>query len=205
MQKTFYIVDDHETMRLGIVTYITAHSDWRCSGNSADVETALAELERFARTGTMPAVVICDLAFGDEDLGFDLVKRIHELYPHQLIIVHSMYLAPGIAQSAIQNGASGYVSKSAPSDKLLQCMEHVLAGEVVVPDDMQEKLEQLNSFYDALTKRERNVMDLLLRNMSNGQIADTLNLKQRAVNNYISSIYEKTGIDDRSELIRLFS
>ncbi|MCR5622137.1 MAG: response regulator transcription factor [Treponema sp.] len=204
MQKTFYIVDDHEMMRLGTATYITAHSDWSCIGNSADGVTTLADLNLLDSTGKLPAVVICDLNFDGDDSGFDLVKRIHELYPRLWIIGYSMYLAPGIVQNTIRSGASGYVSKSAPSEDLLRCMEHVFAGKIFVQDELQEKLEQYNNFVDALTRREKEVLELILRQMSNDQIAEALDLRQRVVANYVSSIYEKTGINDRAELVKRF-
>ena len=204
MEKTFYIIDDHEMLRVGTAAYIVAHSDWRSCGNAGDGDTALADLERLARAGTMPAVIICDLNFYGEDSGFALVKRMHELYPQQRIIVYSMFFAPGIVQNAMQDGACGYVSKIASSDELLCCMEHVFAGEVFIQNELQERLEQFNSFADALTHREKEVMDLLVRRMSNDQIADVLQLKRRAVENYISSIYDKTGINDRAELVKRF-
>ncbi len=204
MEKTFYIIDDHEMLRVGTAAYIAAHSDWRSCGNAGDGDTALADFERLARAGTLPAVIICDLNFYGEDSGFALVKRMHALYPQQRIIVYSMFFAPGIVQNAMQDGACGYVSKIASSDELLCCMEHVLAGEVFIQNELQERLEQFNSFADALTHREKEVMDLIVRRMSNDQIAETLQLKRRAVENYISSIYDKTGINDRAELVKRF-
>lgn len=67
-----------------------------------------------------------------------------------------------------------------------------------------QKLEKFNSFIDALTRREKDVMDLLLRHLTNDEIAQALDIKKRAVENYISSIYEKTGINDKAELIKRF-
>ena len=69
---------------------------------------------------------------------------------------------------------------------------------------LQERLEQFNSFADALTRREKEVMELLVRRIGNEQIAQLLGLKRRAVENYISSIYDKTGIKDRAELVHRF-
>ncbi|MBQ5498524.1 MAG: helix-turn-helix transcriptional regulator, partial [Treponema sp.] len=62
-------------------------------------------------------------------------------------------------------------------------------------------LQQFTAFTDALTRREKDVLNLLLRRMSNDQISDELGIKRRAVENYISSIYEKIGINDRAELL----
>ncbi len=83
-------------------------------------------------------------------------------------------------------------------------MEKVFVGETFIQKELQTNLKEFNSFTDALTQREKDVMDLLLRHASNDQIANTLNIKKRAVENYISSIYEKTGINDKAELIKRF-
>lgn len=204
MQKTFYIIDDHEMLRLGTASYIEKISEWKSLGSAGDIPKALSDLEFLSKNGGLPGIIICDLIFYGENLGFDFVRQTTSLYPEQKIIVYSMFFAPGIVHNAIQNGASGYISKNASSDELLLCMEKVLAGENFIQNNLQQKLESYNSFIDALTRREKEVMDLLLQNLSNEQIAVSLSIKKRAVENYISSIYEKTGINDKTKLIKLF-
>ena len=112
MEKTFYIIDDHEMLRTGTASYIESHSGWKCRGNSGEGDAALAEFAQLAAAGTeLPAVIICDLNFYGEDSGFDLIRRIRRLYPQQKIVVYSMFFAPGIVQNAMHEGAGGYVSK----------------------------------------------------------------------------------------------
>ena len=107
-------------------------------------------------------------------------------------------------QGAIKNGASGYISKNASSQELLRCMEKVLSGEVFIQEELNTGLVKYKNLTDALTRREKEVMDLLLRRCSNDQIADRLGIKKRAVENYISLIYEKTGVTDRNELLERY-
>lgn len=80
-------------------------------------------------------------------------------------------------------------------------MEKVLAGQVFIQEELQTSLKKYNSFTDALTRREKEVMELLIRRYSNDEIANQLGIKKRAVENYISLIYEKTGVNDRNELL----
>ena len=204
MQKTFYIIDDHEMLRLGTTSYIQNNSEWISLGSAENEEKALSDLETLSQSQNLPSLIISDLNFYGKDTGFDLVKKIKTLYPKQKIIVYSMFFAPGIVQNSILNGANGYISKNASSNELLKCMEKVLNGEPFVQNELQQNLEKFNSFTDALTRREKEVMDLMLRHLTNDQIAETLNIKKRAVENYISSIYEKTGINDKAELIKRF-
>ncbi|MCR5288898.1 MAG: response regulator transcription factor [Treponema sp.] len=204
MNRTFYIADDHELLRMGTIAYIEKNSDWICKGNSGDVATVLSDLEHFAQLHALPDLVISDLNFSGEDVGFDFIEKTHVLYPELKIIVYSMFFAAGMVQTALQNGAIGYISKNAPSQELLECMENAFSGKTFIQKDLQENLLKFNSFTDALTKREKQVMALILQNFSNTQIADRLQIRQRAVENYISSIYEKTGINDKKEFIKRF-
>ncbi len=204
MDKTFYIIEDHDMLRWGTISYIQNKSSWKCLGDSKLPEKAISDLESFARIDRLPGIVISDLNFKDEDSGFDLVKQIHGLFPNLKIIIFSMYFAPGYVQSAIRSGANGYISKDATSDELIDCMEQVLTGNQFVQNGLRQKLEVYSSSLDALTKREKEVLNLLLMKKSNDQIAESMGLRRRAVENYMSSIYAKTGVPDRAALLKKF-
>lgn len=204
MSKTFYIVDDHELLRIGTISYIEKKSGWVCKGNAGEPEQALSELSLLSGGNTLPDLVISDLNFSGDDAGFDFIANLHSLYPELKIIVYSMFFSAGIVQTAIQNGASGYISKNAPSDELIECMDNAFSGKTFVQKELRENLVEFNSFTDALTQREKQVMALILQNFSNTQIAEKLQIRQRAVENYISSIYEKTGINDKKEFVKRF-
>ena len=171
MCKTFYIIDDHEMLRVGTSGWITSNSAWKCCGSAGTHEQAFADFERMTE---LPAVLICDLNFYGENTGFDFMSKIHNLYPEVKIIVYSMFFAAGIVQSAVSSGASGYVSKNASCAELLEGMEKVLAGEVFIQEELKPNLKKYNSFTDALTRREKEVMELLIRRYSNDEIANQL-------------------------------
>jgi len=211
MAKTLYIIDDHEMLRLGTRSWITENSDWICAGDAGTHEAAYADFEKMAvnsasgaGSGGLPSVLICDLNFYGENTGFDFIAKIHAKYPDVKIVVYSMFFAAGIVQNAVRNGASGYVSKNASSAELLNSLEKVRVGEVFIQEELKTNLIKYNSFTDALTRREKEVMELILRRCSNDEIAEKLNIKKRAVENYISAIYEKTGVNDRNELVEKY-
>lgn len=204
MSRTFYIADDHELLRIGTISYIEKKSDWLCKGNADSPKAALSDLELLSIGNTLPDLVISDLNFSGDDAGFDFISKLHSLYPDLKIIVYSMFFSAGMVQTALENGATGYISKNAPSTELLECMEKAFSGKTFIQKDLQENLSKFNSFTDALTRREKQVMALIIKNCSNLQISETLNIRQRAVENYISSIYEKTGINDKKEFIKRF-
>ncbi|EID85368.1 Response regulator [Treponema sp. JC4] len=200
MSKTFYIIDDHQMLRLGTSSWLTSNSDWLCAGSAGTHEAAFSDFEKFADRGELPSLVICDLNFYGENTGFDFIKELCTLYPSLKILVYSMFFAGGFVKNAISAGAAGYISKNANSKTLLEGMEKILKGDIFIQEELQPNLIKYNTFTDALTKREKEVMGLLLRHLSNEQISEQLGIKKRAVENYISSIYEKTGVNDRSEL-----
>lgn len=204
MNKTFYIIDDHDLLRRGTISYLEANSDWKSAGDAKDGEKALGELETFAKEDNLPGIIICDLNFYGKNTGSTLIEEIRALYPKQKIIAYSMFTGPFLVQNTIDRGANGYISKNSDSEVLLLGMEKVLEGETFIQDGIRQELESYNSVLDALTVREKEVIDLLLNNLSNSQIAERLNIKKRAVENYISSIYEKTDINDRKTLIKKF-
>jgi len=204
MSRTFYIADDHELLRIGTISYIEKKSGWLCKGNADSPKAALSDLELLSIGNTLPDLVISDLNFSGDDAGFDFISKLHSLYPDLKIIVYSMFFSAGMVQTALENGATGYISKNAPSTELLECMENAFSGKTFIQKDLQENLSKFNSFTDALTRREKQVMALIIKNCSNLQISETLNIRQRAVENYISSIYEKTGINDKKEFIKRF-
>ena len=229
MTKSFYIIDDHEMLRLGTCDWLANNSDWKCAGESGTHEKAFADFERMSleketdedtkndeksdeKTDRksaygakgLPSILISDLNFYGENIGFDFIKKIHSLYPDVKIVVYSMFFAAGFVQGAVKNGASGYISKNASSTELLECMEKVFAGEDFIQEELNMSLIKYNKLTDALTRREKEVMELLLRRCSNDQIANQLNIKKRAVENYISLIYEKTGVNDRDELVKRY-
>lgn len=118
--------------------------------------------------------MISDLNFSGDDAGFDFIAKLHSLYPELKIIVYSMFFSAGMVQTAIQNGAAGYISKNAPSDELIECMENAFSGKTFVQKELRENLVKFNFFTDALTQREKQVMALILQNFSNMQIAERL-------------------------------
>ena len=81
MAKTFYIVDDHELLRIGTISYIEKKSDWVCKGNSGTPASALSDLSLLSGGNTLPDIVISDLNFSGDNAGFDFVARLHSLYP----------------------------------------------------------------------------------------------------------------------------
>ena len=104
---------------------------------------------------------------------------------------------------ALETGAQGYVPKSGSKEELLDAINAALWGKTYVPAEHGAKLNEIANIYQPLSKREKEVLHLLRQGKTNNQIADSINLRKRSVENIVSNIYLKTGAANRKELMDL--
>ena len=87
MEKTFYIIDDHEMLRLGTISYIENNSDWKSLGSANNEEKTFSDLEKFSAENNLPYILISDLNFYGKDSGFNLIKKIGAVPRNKPIVV----------------------------------------------------------------------------------------------------------------------
>lgn len=205
MSNSFFIVDDHEMLRSGIIGWLRDNTDFICRGDAETLQSAMDSMIQMQEAGSLPDILISDINFNGENLGFDLISQVHEKFPQIKIVVYSMFYSPNVMKEAVLCGASGYISKNAKTEELLNCMNTVLAGGKYLEKTLVKNYMNYTDLIDSLTKREVDVVNLLLERMSNDEISEELQIKKRSVENYISSIYEKIGVMDRNSLIEKLS
>ncbi len=205
MAKTYLIVDDHEMLRNGIIGWLKDNSDFSCMGEAGTLPDVMEILNGCIKTECFPDVIISDINFSGENTGFELIRQVNQKYPAIKIIVYSMFFSPNVMKESFISGASGYISKNAKTEELLNCMNTVIAGKSYIEKGLVQNYVNYTNIIDSLTKREADVAGLLVQYKSNDEIAEILGLKKRSVENYISLIYEKIGVVDRSSLIAKLS
>ncbi len=202
MKKTFFLVEDHSLMRQGISNYLCTEGDYGCAGCTDNAQEALAMLEQLAAQGEAPAVLITDLNLGtDTEDGIRLLRICRERYPDIKVIVYSMYASAGVVNLSLEAGASAYVSKADDERELVKAMGKVLAGESYLARSVVPKLLTYQNIVEGFSRREKEILTLVLQGLPNKQIAERLGIHKRAVENYISRIYDKTGFSTRAELV----
>lgn len=205
MGKKFFIVEDHSLMRYGIATWINENSDWECAGMAQSKSDAMEKIKNIVTENKDSAlVVIADITLDAQEYdysGLELIKDLSAYAPDIKTICFSMYKNPGIIQMALNNGASGYVSKTCSEEELLECMEAVLKGNIFIEKNLNSSVETYVQAVSSLTKREAAVLELILKHKNNDEIARVLNIQKRAVESYTSRIYDKTGCKNRNDLI----
>jgi two-component system invasion response regulator UvrY len=156
-----------------------------------------------------PEVVIVDLSMQGSGLaGLPLIKRIRGHDPRIRILVFSMHSDPMIAARALEAGANGYVLKDAAPDELITAFKKVRSGAPYLSGDMAVEVALAGSGarrdpLAALTQRELEMLSLLARGKSYGQIAEELHVSYKTVVNVSSQLKQKLDARNLPDLIRI--
>jgi DNA-binding NarL/FixJ family response regulator len=196
------VVDDHPTVREGLLRLLGLQKDMVCCGQAAGVkeaQTAVAKL--------LPDLVILDLRLKAGD-GLSLIKTLKAEHPGLRILVLSQYDGPMYIERALRAGALGYVVKDEPAEDLLRAMRIVLAGEVYLRQGVAALLlhklvaapKPVRAGGESLSDRELHVLQLLGSGLSTRAVATELHLSFKTVETYRDHIKRKLGLRNASEL-----
>ena len=195
------LVDD-ENMLLESLEIILSLNDMEIVGKAHDGREALDVL----RGGQA-----CDVALVDLNMkgmgGIELIGHLKRSYPKIKILVLTTFYDDKNITDAISNGADGYLLKDSGKDAILGAVAQIMNGVNVLDPKVMMRLTALMNknktvdLCEEMTEREREIATLLAVGLTNRQIADKLYISEGTVKNYISSIYDKTGIHDRVKLV----
>lgn len=207
------LVDD-ENLLLDSLEIILSLNDMEIIGKANDGAAALNILDSGAGA--------CDIALVDLNMkgmgGIELIKVMKEKYPKIKILVLTTFYDDRNITDAIAGGADGYLLKDSGKDVILGAVNNIMGGITVLDQKIMMRLTVLmnnnvgnstdggdrdhaGDFSDDMTEREREICSLMAEGLTNRQIADRLYISEGTVKNYISNIYDKTGIHDRVKLI----
>lgn len=209
---TILIADDQTLMREGLKTILDLENDMRVIGTAENGQQAY-EMVREHK----PDIVLMDIKMPVMD-GIESTKKIKKDFPHTLILILTTFAEDEYIVEGMANGASGFLLKDMPGDKLIASIRDAVKGQMMMPAVIAAKLaarllhvssqarssihvERLKQQGIGLSEREREVAVLMLQGMSNRQIAKTLFISEGTVKNYISMIYAKIGTNERSKAI----
>jgi DNA-binding NarL/FixJ family response regulator len=158
-----------------------------------------------------PQIVLMDTHMPVMD-GISATRVIHKRFPEVKILMLSAFGYDEYVQEAMSCGASGYILKDISPDELLESIQAVTSGNVILSKEVissisgkAEVIQEPSSVPDwlgYLSSKEKKILLLISRGYSNKEIADTLHLGSQTVRNYISVIYDKLGVKDRFEAMR---
>lgn len=187
------LVDDHIVVRMGLMTSISDAADMEVV---ADVENGQDAVEAFRKHG--PDVVILDLRMQGMN-GLDTLRALREESKNAHVLVFSNYAKGEEIFQAMKGGASGFVLKEMPLDRLLDAIRVVHKGNQYLPPEIAMRVGE--RALARLSARELEVLQLLGRGLSNKEMAAQLGVVEGTVKIHITSIFGKLGVLDRTQAL----
>ena len=202
------VVDDHPVVRQGLRTFLETRSDFEVVGEAGDGETAMAEAARLR-----PDVILMDLVMPGVD-GLEAIGRIRAADPAARILVLTSFASADQVLPALRAGAAGYLLKDAAPAEVEAAIRAVHRGEGLLDPAVTATVlaevarpgaasppsaPAVGRGLASLTPREREVLGLLGRGMTNAAIARELFVAEKTVKTHVSSILAKLRLTDRTQ------
>ncbi|MBT2679780.1 response regulator transcription factor [Bacillus sp. ISL-35] len=194
-------VDDHEMVRIGVSSYLSAQPDIEVIGEAdngkSGVEMAL-ELR--------PDIILMDLVMKEMD-GIEATRQIIEQWPEAKIIIVTSFLDDEKVYPALEAGATSYMLKTSKASEIANAVRVTYSGQPVLEPEvtgkMMMKMRQKNSveLHEELTEREMEVLKLIAEGKTNQEIADELFIALKTVKTHVSNILSKLQVQDRTQAV----
>lgn len=196
------IVDDQFIVRSGLATFVSIQPDMVLAGEAQDGEEAM----RLAAV-MQPDVILMDLIMPKCN-GVEATRAILQQLPTVKILALTSYKEKELVQGILRAGATGYLLKDVTADELAEAIRNVALGRTALaPAAMQALLEPRPepgaTLGQDITEREHDVLTLMVKGLSNPQIAEQLVVSLSTVKFHVSSILSKLQAATRAEAVRL--
>jgi DNA-binding NarL/FixJ family response regulator len=194
MTIRIFIIDDHPIVRFGLSALLGMQDNIAVVGTAGDGLTALDMMRE-----TPVDIALVDLRMAELS-GIETLRRLAAEAPTVRAIVLSSFELDEEIYAAVKAGARGYVHKESSAEEILKAIQSVYAGKQAFPRRIAEKLSH-SQMSAGLSEREREVLELVARGLTNKEVATTLGLSQFTVRNHLNHITEKLDVSDRTEAI----
>lgn len=199
------LADDHPVVREGLRKLLEAQGDFAIAGEAEDGLAALAMIERLK-----PDVLIVDLVMPGLG-GAEVIWQVARCSPDTRIIVLSMHDDESHVFAALRNGAHGYVLKSARPTEVVKAVREVVSGKRYLSPPLSDRALEAyaeraraaeGDFYDGLTPREREILDLAAHGLSAAEICAKLFISRRTAETHRNNAMQKLNLHSQTELVR---
>ena len=195
------VFEDNKQFRESLEFVIVTSDDMELCGSFADT-TCLKQ-----RIGSlMPDVVLMDINLPPKN-GIEAVKEIKENFPQVKVCMQTIFDEEDKVFASLCAGASGYILKNSPPDKILQAIKEVAEGGAFFTPSVAKKVlmnfqtQQGTPEYIQLSEKEKNVLRFLVEGLSYKMIADKLGLSFHTVHTHLRNIYEKMHVNSKGEAV----
>jgi NarL family two-component system response regulator LiaR len=194
------LVDDHAVVREGLRNFLALQDGLEIVGEASDGNEAIEQAQRLE-----PDVILMDLVMPGLD-GIGAMRQLRARSPASRVIVLTSFLEDERVLPAIQAGAAGYLLKNVAPAELARAIRAAHAGEAIIDPTAAARL--VHAIADArprieeperLTRRERDVLELIARGQSNKRIALELGISEKTVKTHVGHLLAKLGVTDRTQ------
>jgi DNA-binding NarL/FixJ family response regulator len=201
------ITDDHKLFRKGIIALL---EDFNFIGEIEEASNGFELLELLGNTKVLPDIILLDLRMPVMD-GVEAQQKIKQLYPNIKVIILTMEDDEQFVLHLISEGVNGYLLKNADPDEMERAILKVVEIGYYFSDNIStfvlqnlKKMEKTEAIFNPdFTEREIQVLELICREYSNGEIAEALNISIRTAEGYRQKLIEKSGTKSIAGLVVL--
>ena len=197
MAIKLFIADDHYMVIEGIRSLLQNEKNIEWSGHATNAASCMAFLKQ-----QQPDVILMDINLPDKS-GIDLCKEIKEKYPSIFIIGLSTFNQQSFIQKIMDNGASGYVLKNATREELMEAITEVEKGKTYLSFEVSQTMKNKPGNNIVLTRREKEVLELIAEGMTNNLIAQKLFISPATVDTHRKNLLAKLEAKNTASLIRM--
>ena len=194
-----FIVDDHYMVIEGIRSLLQTETNIEWMGHATNAASCLAFLQH-----QLPDVILMDINLPDKS-GIDLCKEVKNIYPAIFILGLSTFNQQSFIEKMIGSGASGYVIKNATQQELLEAIHTVVKGKEYLSFDAAVALRKPDTQNNipVITRREKEVLELIAEGMTNNEIARQLFISSTTVDTHRKNLLSKLGAKNTASLVRI--
>jgi len=202
MRTRIIIVGDHAIVRSGMTELIKRIPGLEVVGEAASGSEALRLVAR-----VQADVALVDISMEVGFNGIELVKSLRSQFPALIVLVLSMHDEELYGERALLAGASGYISKRAPLERIIEALERVAGGRVYASAELLERMAALHQSRPGvpttrLSDRELEVLELIGRGLGTREIAEQLRLSVKTIETYRGHLKTKLDIESAPQLVR---
>ena len=200
------LIDDSEVVRMGLRALLGADRSLEIVGEAGNVSGGVETCARMK-----PDVVLLDIRLPDGS-GFDACRQILQRSPATRVLILTSVADDTLVDDAIRAGAHGYLLKEIDGRTLMQAIRDVAAGKSILDPAVTARVMQFMKsgghaadVLAALSPQERRVLALIAEGCTNKEVAARLNLSEKTVKNYLSTVFEKLHVSRRAEAAVIYA
>jgi two-component system, NarL family, response regulator LiaR len=194
-------VDDHEMVRIGVSSYLTAQPDIEVVAEADDGSTAIDLALQHK-----PDIILMDLVMKEMD-GIEATRQIVEKWPEAKIIIVTSFLDDDKVYPALEAGATSYMLKTSKASEIADAVRATYQGQTVLEPEVTGKMmmkmrgRSTSLPHEELTNREMEILLLMAEGKTNQEIADELFIALKTVKTHVSNILGKLNVADRTQAV----